>query len=73
MLEKCSGGTAELRDLVVVGARFLHQFKGLWLEHFERLNVDVAVSDQVSRWSVVCGRWQSINSVRWRPEGRPVW
>jgi len=48
---------AEFSDLLVVRALLLHQFKGLWLEHFERLDVDVAVSDQlvVGLSSVVVG------------------
>ena len=53
ILEKSLGRAAELGDFVEVGALPLHQFKGVRLEHFEGLNVDVAVCDQVSRRSFV--------------------
>ena len=47
VLQKGFGGAAELGNFVVVRALLLHQFEGLRLEHFQRLNVDVAVCDQV--------------------------
>jgi hypothetical protein len=46
MLEKGFGRAAELGDFTEVRALLLYQFKSVRLEHFQRLNVDVAVCDQ---------------------------
>ena len=45
VFEEGFGITAKLGDFVVVGALLLHEFKRMRLEHFERLDVDVAVGN----------------------------
>jgi hypothetical protein len=48
VIEKCHRGPAEFADLLEVGSPFFYQFKGVRLEHLERLNVNMAVSDHPS-------------------------
>ena len=45
VFEEGFGITAKLGDFVVVGALLLHEFERMRLEHFKRLDVDVAVGD----------------------------
>src|SRR5437660_6721505 len=51
------GRAAILGDLIEVGALALHQFKGMRLDEFERLDVEVAVGDH-HQWSVVGGQFR---------------
>ena len=48
MLEKSFRRTTELGDLLEVRPFLLDQLQRRCVEHFERLNVDVAVSDQTA-------------------------
>src|SRR5262249_55749995 len=47
-LEESSGRATELDDLLEVGALLLHQFQRVRLEHFHRLDVNVAVGDHIA-------------------------
>src|SRR5579862_1877273 len=51
--EKSFGRAAEFLDLLEIRALLFHQFQGMGLEHFHRLDVDVAVSDH--QMPVFCG------------------
>lgn len=56
VVEKGFGGATEFGNLVKVRALPLHEFQSVRLEHFERLDVDVAVGDQ-GLFSVL-GSWR---------------
>ena len=54
MFKEGFGRTAEFNDLIVIRPPAFHQLKRVRFEHFERLNVDMAVSNHVvGRWSLV--------------------
>src|SRR5713101_3651290 len=56
MLEKCFRRTAELGNLLEVRPLLLDQLQRRRVEHFERLNVDVAVGDQTAAsYPRLCG------------------
>src|ERR1700674_2295182 len=64
MFEKGLRRVAEFDDLDVVRPLLLHQVQRLRLKHFEGLDMDVAVGDQIGRWSLAVRRLTLIMSCR---------
>ena len=57
MLEKRARRAAKLGNLLEVRTFLLHEFQRVRFEHLERLDMDVAVGDQVGRWSLGLRSW----------------
>jgi hypothetical protein len=55
ILEERPRGPAEFGNLLEVRPLSFHELERVWLEHLERLNVDVAVGDQDRRWVLGVG------------------
>src|SRR5437588_845623 len=67
MCEKRAGRAAELGDLIEVRPLVLHQFQRVRLEHLHRLDVNVAVGDQVvDPWPLVVAAANSARLVKTR-------
>src|SRR5262249_31885624 len=57
-LEESFGRAAEFHYLIEVGALLLHQFQRVRLEHFHRLDVNVAVGDHIGAFRSAAAFYQ---------------